>query len=287
MRISKWMKPYRLFEQAGEHGSDAGTGAGTGVDEGIAAAAAAETAASKAAALAAAAVAKPSEAEAKLLKDMMKQKTRASELEVQLAAVSEKLKTFEGIDAAKVKTLMAEQEEIERKRLIAEGDFDRLTKQMAERHTAEKTTMLEQIAVAVGNTKSLQQQIADLTVGGSFTSSKFVTEELTLTPSKARVIYGAHFEFKDGAVVGFDKPVGASDRTMLVNSTGNALSFEDAMKKIVEADPDRDELIRSKMKPGAGSSATKPAKKSDSEQSSSMTGVEKIAAGLKALASKR
>ena len=292
MRIQQLMKLHRLMDQAGEGGSDTGgTGSGTDAAALDAAKAAAEATAAKAAADAAAAKlaaeGKPTEAEAKLLKDMMKQKTRAGELEAQLNAVNEKLKLFEGIDAAKVKTLMAEQEEIERKRLIAEGDFTRLTAQMAERHTAEKTTMMEQIAAATGAAKTLQQQIADLTVGGSFTSSKFVTEDLTLTPNKARVIYGAHFEFKDGKVVGFDKPAGASDRTMLVNSTGDALTFEDAMKKIVDADPDRDELIRSKMKPGAGSAPTKPSKKGDSDQNSGLSGVEKIAAGLKALASKR
>jgi hypothetical protein len=289
MRIQRLMKLHRLMNQAGEGGSDTG---GTGTGDGGDAAAAAKVIADATAAAAALAKAKeaegkPTEAEAKLLKDMMKQKTRAGELEAQLNLVNEKLKAFEGIDAAKVKTLMVEQEEIERKRAIAEGDFDRLTKQMAERHTAEKSTMQEQIAAATSATSSLQKQIADLTVGGSFTSSKFVTEDLTLTPNKARVIYGPHFEYKDGKVVGFDKPAGASDRTMLVNSTGDALNFEDAMKKIVDADPDRDELIRSKMKPGAGSAPTKPAKGADSNQSNNLSGVEKIAAGLKALASKR
>lgn len=287
MFIQRLMRLHRLMDAAGDTGTDTG---GTGTGDAAAAAAtalAAKTADDLAAAAKAAADAekpKPSEAEVKLLKDMMKHKGRSTELEAQLAQVNEKLKTFEGIDAEKVKTLLAEQEEVERKRLLAAGDFDRLTKQMAERHTTEKTSMQQQLDVATSQSSTLQQQIADLTVGNSFAGSPFVADDLTLTPSKARVIYGSHFEFKEGKVVGYDKPAGASDRTILVNSTGDSLNFEEAMKKIVEADPDRDQLIRSKMKPGAGSSTVRVGKKPEGQQSAPMTSIERIAAGLKALA---
>ena len=295
MRIQQLMKFHKLYKPAGDEGSDTG-GTGTGGDAAatVAAQAAAEAAAlaaAEAAALAAAEAAKsggtkPSDAEAKLLKDVMKQKARADEAAAELAKAKELLKGFEGIDAAKVRALAAEAEEVERKRLVAAGDFDRLTKQMGERHTAEKSTLEASIAESNLVTTSLQKQIADLTVGTSFTTSKFVTEDLTLTPNKARVIYGAHFEFKDGKVIGFDKPAGASDRTMLVNSTGDALSFDEAIAKIVDADPDKNELIRSKMKSGAGSTTVKGAKKVGIEQNSQLDGVSKIAAGLKALAKK-
>lgn len=290
LRIQRLMKLHKLMAPAGDEGSDAG-GTGSGDAAAIAAAATEKATADAAIAAVAAAAkaeadkgAKPSEAEAKLLKDMMKQKTRATDLEAQLLEAQGKLKSFEGIDAAKAKAMLAEQEEIETKRLIAAGDFERLTKQMGERHVAEKTS-LEQ-SLTAGNTAnaSLQKQIADLTVGNSFSTSVFVKEDLTLTPNKARVIYGTHFEFKDGKVVGYDKPAGASDRTLLVNSAGDALSFEQAMEKIVDADPDRNELRRSKVKPGAGSSTVKGAKKADSDQRAQLSGIEKIAAGLKALA---
>lgn len=283
MRIQRLMKLHRLMEQAGEGGSDTG-GTGTSAD-----AVAAATAAAEAAALAAAETAKTtpkvSDAEAKLLKDTMKHKTRATELEAQLAQANEKLKAAEGIDLDKARTMLAEQEEIERKRLESKGDYDRLTKQMGERHTTEKTALQAQIEESNRTSGTLKQQIAELTVGAAFAQSKFVQEDLTLTPTKARVIYGSHFEFKDGKVVGFDKPSGASDRTVLVDATGEALGFEDAMLKIVEADPDRDQLIRSKMKPGAGSStAPKGAKKIESNPAAQLSSVDKIAAGLKALA---
>lgn len=288
-RLQRLMKLHRLMDQAGEHGSDAGgTDAGT-ASEAAKAAAEAAAATKTEADKADADKGKTSDAEAKLLKDLMKQKTRASDLEGQLAQVNEKLKSFDGIDLDKVRGMLAEQEALETKRLEAKGDFDRLTKQMAERHATDKTSLQQQIEEAKLASTTLSRQIAELTVGGAFANSPFVKEDLTLTPNKARVIYGSHFEYKDGKVVGYDKPAGASDRTLLVDAAANALGFDEAMRKLIDADQDRDELMKSKMKPGAGSSTSKVVKKAEGEQKPTMTSIERIAAGLKvaaALASK-
>ena len=285
LRIQQLMKLHNLMNAAGSDGSDAGGGqaqaptsanatdAGKKDDKAPEDGAGAHKAQPN----------KPSDAEAKLLKEVMKHKARTQELEASLSQVSEKVKSFEGIDLEKARTMLAEQEEAERKRLESKGEYDRLVKQMGERHSGEKSVLEKQIDESNKAAAALKQQIADLTIGSAFTSSKFVQEDLTLTPNKARVIYGSHFEFKDGKVVGFDKPAGASDRTVLVDSLGEPLNFEGAMLKIVEADADRDQLIRSKMKPGAGS-VTTPKGAKVSSQPTHMTSVDRIAAGLKALA---
>lgn len=291
-RIHRLMKLHRLMNSAGDTGSDT-SGTDTGEQAATTAAALALAVAEAAALTTAEAARKLSEgkpaltdAEAKLLKDAMKQKARALELEGELSKANDKLKSFEGIDVEAARKVLADQEAAERQRLIAAGDFDRLTKQMAERHAAEKT-MFEQRAEESGKTSAtLQQQIADLTVGNAFATSKFVGEDLTLTPNKARVIYGAHFEFKEGSIVGYDKPAGASDRTVLVDASGTPLSFEGALRKVIDADPDKDHLLRSKVKSGSGSTTTKGAKQVEQQQRGQLSNVEKIAAGLKALAIK-
>lgn len=287
LRIQQLMKLHKLMNAAGDSGSDAGGGqAPASTDAGSAGADAGkpDAKAPEAGTEAQKASSKPSDAEAKLLKDVMKHKTRAQELEAALSQVNEKVKSFEGIDLEKVRTMLTEQEEAERKRLESKGDYDRLVKQMGERHSSEKSLIERQLEESNKVAGTLKQQIADLTIGSAFSSSKFVQEDLTLTPSKARVIYGSHFEFKDGKVVGYDKPTGASDRTVLVDSVGDSLSFEAAMLKIVEADADRDQLIRSKMKPGAGSTTTPKGSKNVSTPPAHTSSVDRIAAGLKALA---
>jgi hypothetical protein len=265
--------------------------------EEIAAAEAAQKAADEAAAkaakeaedaAAAAAKGKPSDAEAKLLKDVMKHKERAEAASAEVERIKAQLATFDGIDPVKVRALLAEQEAAEVKKAEAAGDYERLKKSMADAHAAEKKRLTEEVEAEKGRVGALNAQIAELTVGNAFGTSKFVSEELTLTPSKARVVYGSHFEFKDGKVVGFDKPAGASERTMLVNGEGEPLSFEDALKKIVDADSDKDALLRSKMKPGAGSSTAPKgagkAKPGDEKQRSSL---QKIQDGLRVLAKKQ
>lgn len=293
-RIQRLMKLHRLQGPAGEGGSDTGgtgsgdgQGGGEGGEGGQGAGEGEGEGEGSEGGKGAGQGGKPSDSEAKLLKDVMKHKTRAGELETQLTQVNERLKAFEGIDANAVRAMLKEKEEIERKKLEEKGEYDRLVKQMGERHGTEKSELLQKIEESVRAAQALQQQIAELTVGNAFNSSTFVRDDLTLTPTKARVIYGAHFEFKDGKVVGYDKPAGAADRTMLVSSTSEPLGFETALLKIIEADPDKDHLLRSKMKSGAGSStATKGAKK-DQPNTKNLTSVERIANGLKALANQK
>lgn len=303
-KIKRLMMLHRLMDKAGEHGSDAGgtgtgsaagtgdgqdggEGSGTGDGQGEAGGTGGESGQGEASkgGEGKEGANKPTDAEAKLLRDMMKAKDRARALEAELAAAREAARAFDGIDPAKARKILAEQEEAERNAAIARGEFDRLTKQMADRHAAEQQRLKEQLEERERIAQSLQSQIADLTIGNSFSGSKFVAEDLTLTPSKARVIYGSHFEFKDGKVVGYDKPAGASDRTPLVDAMGEPLSFDEAMRKLIDSDPDKDHLIRSKVKAGAGSGTnTKGAAKAPVDSTKGLTSIEKIAAGLKNIA---
>lgn len=301
MRIQRLLKLHRLLDQAGEGGTDTG-GTGTGAsgegnaNDGTAAkggaaddgqakggeggTGAADDGKSKSGL---------SDADAKLLKDVMQQKARAAALEAELEAAKKRLADFDGVDATKARELLAANEEAERKAAESRGEYDRLVAQMRERHQSESAAVQEQLLEARNQVTTLSQQIAEMTVGSAFAGSTFVQDDLTLTATKARVIYGAHFEFKDGKVVGFDKPAGASERTVLVDSAGEPLNFNEALRALVNKDPDRDRLLRAKSKAGAGSTTqTKGAKKVmdelEQQRASKLSGAAKISAGLKLLA---
>lgn len=304
-RIQRLMKLHKLLDKAGEGGSDTG-GTGTGGEGGAAAGAGAgeggegggqksddETAGAKGGEGEGSGEggAKPgmSDADAKLLKDLMAQKNRAKTLETELAAAKERLASYDGVDAEKARKLLAAQEEADRKAAEARGEYDRLVAQMAERHQTEQAALNGRLNESQTLVATLQKDIAELTVGSAFSGSAFVSSDLTLTAAKARVIYGTHFEYKDGKVVGYDKPAGASDRTLLVSSTGEALSFDEALRVLVDKDPDRDRLLRGKAKAGAGSSTVIKGAKAATEQvernaEAKLTGAAKISAGLKKLA---
>lgn len=278
------MALHRLM--APEGGAEGGTGGGGGGDDAAAQAAAAAAAAQAqadadaAAAAAAAAAGKktgPTDAEAKLLKEVMDKKAEAAALKAQLEA-------FKGIDPVAARAAQAKVAEDERKAAEARGEYDRLVKQMAEAHAADLAAAQAAAQAVTASQAALQQQVADLTVGTAFATSGYIKEDLTLTPNKARVIYGPHFEFKDGAIVGYNRPSGASDRTPLVDASGVPLPFDQAMQKLIEADPDKEQLLRSKIKPGAGSGTQTGAKKgSPAGEAPPLTGVAKISAGLREL----
>lgn len=302
-RIQRLMKLHKLLDKAGEGGSDTGgtgttsAGAGEAPPAGEEGGAGGEKSGDEtkteggAAAGEAGAGNKPAltDADAKLLKDLMAQKNRAKTLEADLADAKKRLADFEGVDPAKARKLLADEEEAARKAAEARGEYDRLLAQMGERHQTEQAALSARLGDSQTLVATLQKDIAELTVGSAFAGSAFVSSDLTLTANKARVIYGTHFEYKDGKVVGYDKPAGASDRTLLVSSTGEALSFDEALRALVDKDPDRDRLLRGKAKPGAGSATVAKGAKAATELAeknagSKLSPAAKISAGLKALA---
>ena len=168
-------------------------------------------------------------------------------------ARKEKLKTYEGVDPEKYRKLVAEEAAAAQAAAEAAGDFERVKAMMAEAHKAEKEALearnAELQALLDGQTSTIDK----LTVGNAFGTSSFIADKMILTPAKTRVLYGDHFEIEDGVVVAFDKPKGAKDRTKLVNSLGAPLPFDVALEKIVDADPDKKTVMRSRQKTGAGS----------------------------------
>jgi hypothetical protein len=219
----------------------------------------------------------PSDEEAKLLKEVMTKKGLLKDQGDEIQTLKDQLKKFDGIDLDQVSKLLKSASEAEIKKLEDKGAWDALKTQMVEQQNTEKQALRDQIEALKGSLTGSDSLIKKLTVGQAFDSSNFIGDELTLTSSKARIIYGSNFDVVDGKVVAFDKPQGAEGRTPLVDSEGKGLPFEAAMKKIVDADPDRDHLIKSKKKPGADSeTGDGKAIKSTTE----LTGAERIAAAL-------
>ena len=76
---------------------------------------------------------------------------------------------------------------------------------------------------------------------------------MVYTPSKMEKLYGDHFAYEDGKVVGYDKRAGSKTATKYVGANGEPLAFEVVIKKLVEADKDKDTILKAKGAAGAGS----------------------------------
>lgn len=223
---------------------------------------------------------KPTDAEAELLREVMEKKDKIKKLNDQLEQASAQLKKFDGLDAEQIRAMLAEAEERKTKELEAKGQWDALRKQLVDQHTAAVSAKENELKALRDGAAALQSQIAELTVGTSFANSSYIKEKLAVPPSKARAVYGAHFEFNGSEVVAYDKPKGAANRTVLVDAKGDALSFEAAIERLVMNDPDRDYMLKGALKTGAGSRTDDVRK--DLKEESTLSGRDRIRAALSA-----
>lgn len=198
-------------------------------------------------------------------------------LQTDLKTAQDQLRRFDGIDPDQVRQLLSERQNAQQQDAEKKGDVEALKKILADQHQTEVKSYQDKVALLESQLGKLNGLVADLTVGSAFDSSKFIAGEMVLTPAKARVVYGPYFEAEDGVVVAYDKPRGAENRVKLVDGKGNTMGFEDALKFLVERDPDRDHILRSKMKPGAGSNTTDQA---PSKQEPNVRGLSRIALGI-------
>lgn len=218
---------------------------------------------------------------------------QAAKLKADLEAAQALLQKYNGVSPDDLTGLLAlkkEKEDAERaaaeaarvaeeERLRQEGNFTALKERMVEEHQRE-------LAAVKDSMESLQKQIATLnsalveaTVGAAFASSKYITDNTVFTPNKARKLYGEYFDVDEkGKVIGYDAPRGSEKRTPFVDGQGKVLSFEESMKRLVEADPEKDSILRSKSVPGSGlrpgNAKPEPAKKPE------LRGMARIRAGL-------
>ena len=272
-----------------EEPNDQGTG---GTDDAAAKAAAEKAAADAAAKAAADEAAKKakedddksksgmSENEAKLLKESMARKEKLVEAEKKLAELQAQIEKFKDIDPEKARSLLAQEAEAEKKQLEAKGEFDRLKKMMAEEHAKEKEALAKAKEAADQSLAAALAKINDLTIGQAFVTSTFVKDELVMPATKVRQVYGQHFEIEGDRIVAYDKPKSAADRTKLVDGSGEPMSFEAAMAKIIDMDPDRDNLKKSKMKAGAGSQTTETGSKQEAKPGEVSKGLGRMMAAL-------
>ena len=223
------------------------------------------------------------EADAKMLKDVMKWKEKARSAEEaikKLQAEQESVKSVLGdADPEEVKKLIQQKKDQERQQLEAKGEYERIMEQMREQSEKREEELLKQIEELKDANQSSSKTLEELTVGRAFSESPFIRENSVLPPSIARQQFSSHVDSVDGKLVVYDKPRGEKDRTPLVNSKGEHKTFEEGITHLFESHPESKSILRSRRKPGVGS-GSEPTPKGAKQPKSSM---DKITAGLSGL----
>lgn len=219
----------------------------------------------------------------------------AAELErlrTALADAQTAAKKYEGIDPAvakenarKVADAEAAAREAEKKQAEAEGNFERLRELQNEEHEAALAALRAERDEARQELTNARTEAQKAKVTSAFAASTFFGKETILTAAKAEKLYGDHVEIENGVTVVYDAPKDAAKRTKIMDSRGNAIPFDAAMQKIVEADPDKDNLLRSKIVPGGNTKTVQNDSKTQAAQSADRLG--RLAAGLGKLRSEK
>lgn len=219
---------------------------------------------------------KPSDTEAKLIKEVMKLKAAAREAEKRAGDLEDR---YKDIDLEALLEAAKKAEEVEKAELERKGDYERLTAKMKESHLKEIENLKETNKALKKAADEAAESNKNTAKVNAFSNSRYIIDNLALTPNKTKALYGDYFEYEDGDIVGYDKPKGSSNRTKIVDGSGDALSFDEAMKVIIESDPDKDTLIKTNLNPGSGSEgnrgtkAPKPATKQLSSLDKIMQGM--------------
>lgn len=205
-----------------------------------------------------------------------------AKLQAEIEAYKAAAAKFEGLDPEAARKAIAEAEEArktaanaEKEKAKAEGNFEKLRElQQAETDAIVKAATDKAEAAEKAAADALAQ-LDRSRIETSFANSKYLQEETILPGPHAQRLYSDYVEIEDGQVVVYDAPAGTAKRAKIMDSKGNALPFNDAIAKVISADPARDSFLRTKTVPGAGSTTT-----DGKSTPAGQTRHQKIAAGL-------
>lgn len=176
-------------------------------------------------------------------------RTRAEEFEA-------KAKMFEGIeDAEAARKALETMKNIKDGDLIAAGKVEEIkaaAKKAAEEQVeAANKQFLADLTKTKTERDTLQQQLYDERIGGSFDRSKFIAEKLAIPGDLARAAFGKAFKIEDGKVVAYDAN---GNKVFSRVRPGDLADFDEALETLVEHYPHRDQILKGSGASGSGAS---------------------------------
>lgn len=158
------------------------------------------------------------------------------------------LKKFDGIeDAAKAKEALKTIENLEAKKLIDAGEAEKVKQEAIKVYEGK-------VAEANAKAEKLQSQLHAELIGGSFARSKFVAEKLAMPVDVAQAFFGKHFSIdENGKVLAKDSN---GNEIFSRVSAGERAGFEEALETLVNAYPNRDQILKGSQSSGGGANPT-------------------------------
>jgi len=160
--------------------------------------------------------------------------------------LAEKLKPYEGIDPVKAREALGIVEKLDQKKLLDAGEVDRVKATIEEGYKGQLTEAQKR-----GDT--LQARLNEKVLTEAFTGSKWVDDTLAIPKDIVQSTFGRFFTVDDAT-----GNISAKDHTgnpILSRATerlGQPAPFEEALKVLVEAYPNKDAIMKGNANRGGG-----------------------------------
>jgi hypothetical protein len=169
-------------------------------------------------------------------------------------AAETKLKSFEGIeDGEAARKALETVKNIKDGELVAAGKVQEIKDAAA---ASAKQAVADATRAAEAREKALNEQNATLTsqlnnhiIGGSFTSSKFISEKLAIPADIAQKVFGDRFKVENGKLVPMDQ---AGNPIFSATRHGEHADFEEAISVMVSSYANKEMILKGSGASGSG-----------------------------------
>jgi hypothetical protein len=165
-----------------------------------------------------------------------------------------KLKAFEGIeDPAAALAALQTVANLGSGELVAAGKIDEIraaAKKAAEETIADAMKSTKgQLSEALTQRDTAVSALYDERIGGAFDRSPFIKEKVAVPTDMLRAAFGPHFKSEDGKTVARD-----ANNSIIYSraNPGEVAGFEEAIEQLINAYPNRDNILKGIVKEGGG-----------------------------------
>lgn len=166
------------------------------------------------------------------------------------------LKTFEGItDPAEALKAMNIVANLDAKKLVDSGDVEKLKGEISASYETKLSDISKgyeaKLKEFTERSATLEQQLYDEKIGGSFARSKLVADKLIIPADMVQARFGKSFKVEDGRVVAYDQ---SGNKIYSRQRPAELADFDEALETLVDQYPYKDNILRGNGASGGGAS---------------------------------
>lgn len=182
----------------------------------------------------------------------LRQESQAHRLKAE--ELEKKLALYNGIDVEEAKKNAEIAKNYKEQESIKNGEIESLkasiSKTAAENERKLKESYEAQLNELSTKLVASETKFKNSQIDNAFFGSEFLKENTVIPAEMLKATYGKYFDFdENGCIYGKDSE---GNKILSSKNVTRVANFEEAIQKIIEADPNKDRILRSKTKFGGG-----------------------------------